>query len=68
MIGLFLKEAIKPGLSAHEALRQIKEQGGLSLMPHPLRHVRVNTGKRIADGVGFMTLFHEKNYIGQVLG
>lgn len=68
VIGLFLKKAIEPGLSAHEALVEIKKQGGITVMPHPVRHVRANMGKKIADGVGFMTLLHEKRNIDAIEG
>ncbi|MGD8453964.1 MAG: PHP-associated domain-containing protein [Phycisphaerae bacterium] len=35
LLGLFLKEAVPPGLSAEETARRIHEQGGLVLAPHP---------------------------------
>ncbi|MBI4719321.1 MAG: PHP domain-containing protein [Planctomycetes bacterium] len=35
LIGLFLKEPVRPGLSAADTARAIREQGGLVLLPHP---------------------------------
>ena len=40
IIGLFLKEAILPGLSPEETVRRIKEQGGLVYLPHPFDRMR----------------------------
>jgi len=40
IIGLFLKEAIPPGLSPQETVRRIKEQGGLVCLPHPFDRMR----------------------------
>lgn len=66
IIGLFLKEAIKPHLSVHETLKQIKEQGGIATMPHPLYQSRMHSSTgEIADGVGFINLIKERdNYAG----
>lgn len=35
VIGLFLKEKIKPGLSLKETIKEIKKQKGLVYIPHP---------------------------------
>lgn len=35
IIGLFLKENIKPGLSVGETIAEIKKQGGIVYVPHP---------------------------------
>ena len=35
VIGLFLKEEIPAGLSINETIRMIREQGGLTVAPHP---------------------------------
>ena len=35
VIGLFLSEEIRPGLSFADTLAAIKEQGGLAYLPHP---------------------------------
>jgi predicted metal-dependent phosphoesterase TrpH len=40
LIGLFLKERIRPGLSPRETAERIREQGGLVCVPHPFDRVR----------------------------
>jgi predicted metal-dependent phosphoesterase TrpH len=40
IIGLFLQETIRKGLSPEDTVRAIKEQGGLVLVPHPYDRVR----------------------------
>lgn len=45
IIGLFLKEAIKPGLSAKQTADDIKKQAGLVYIPHPFETVRRGLSK-----------------------
>lgn len=40
IIGLFLKEAIKPHMSAQDTIDEIKKQKGLVYIPHPFETVR----------------------------
>ena len=40
IIGLFLKQKINPGLPPLETIMQIKEQGGLVMIPHPFDRLR----------------------------
>jgi predicted metal-dependent phosphoesterase TrpH len=40
IIGLFLSEAVPPGLSPLEAIARIKAQGGVVYLPHPFDHFR----------------------------
>jgi predicted metal-dependent phosphoesterase TrpH len=40
IIGLYLKEEVRPGLSAIETIQVIKNQGGLVHIPHPFETVR----------------------------
>lgn len=40
IIGLYLTERIKPGLSPLETVKQIKDQGGIVYIPHPFETVR----------------------------
>lgn len=40
IIGLNLKNLVKPGLSPLETIKQIKDQGGLVYIPHPFETVR----------------------------
>lgn len=42
IIGIFLKEKIQPGLSPRETLLEIKNQGGISVVPHPFDRFRRN--------------------------
>ncbi len=40
IIGLFLQESIRKGLTPEDTVRAIREQGGLVLVPHPFDRVR----------------------------
>lgn len=40
IIGLYLSEAIQPGLSAAATIQKIHEQGGLVYIPHPFEKIR----------------------------
>lgn len=40
IIGLYLTEDIPPGLELMEAIRRIKQQGGLVYVPHPFERVQ----------------------------
>jgi predicted metal-dependent phosphoesterase TrpH len=40
IIGLYLHEWVRPGLSPLETVKQIKEQGGLVYIPHPFETIR----------------------------
>lgn len=40
VIGLYLTERVRPGLSPLETVKQIKEQGGLVYVPHPFESFR----------------------------
>ncbi|MBI4312602.1 MAG: PHP domain-containing protein [Chloroflexi bacterium] len=40
IIGLFLRERVPPGLTPLEAVRAVKDQGGLVSIPHPFDRVR----------------------------
>jgi predicted metal-dependent phosphoesterase TrpH len=63
IIGLFLKERIKPGLSADETIKQIKAQGGLVLIPHgfdPFKRYRLRPEslERVAKDVDIIEIFN----------
>ena len=50
MIGLYLRDAVPPGLPAAETARRIREQGGLVGLPHPFDRFRFSSGaQRAAD-------------------
>ena len=50
LIGLFLKEAVPPGLSAPETAAAIRAQGGLVGLPHPFDSFRSSGGRRAGAG------------------
>jgi hypothetical protein len=47
IIGLFLKERIPPNLSLLEAVKEIREQGGLVVVPHPLSFWQDGLGEKL---------------------
>ena len=49
MLGLFLTEAVPPGLSATETAAAIREQGGLVGLPHPFDGFRSSGGSQAGD-------------------
>ena len=49
MLGLFLKRAIAPGLSAADTAAAIREQGGLVGLPHPFDSFRSSGGSKAGE-------------------
>lgn len=49
IIGLYLKETIRPGLSPLETIKQIKDQGGIVYIPHPFETVRKGLHPAVLD-------------------
>jgi predicted metal-dependent phosphoesterase TrpH len=49
IIGLYLTERIRPGLSPLETIKQIKEQGGLVYVPHPFESIRKGLHPGVMD-------------------
>lgn len=49
VIGLYLKERIRPGLSPLDTVKLIKEQGGLVYVPHPFESVRKGLHPSVLD-------------------
>ena len=45
LIGLFLNQAVAPGLSPHDAAVAVREQGGLVGLPHPYDRFRAGAGR-----------------------
>lgn len=67
ILGLFLKEPIKPNLEAHTVLRKIKEQGGLAIAAHPFQHYRLrNPDMATMDGVGALTLIKNNKMLNGI--
>lgn len=40
IVGLFLSELVPPGLTPHETMRRVKDQGGIVYIPHPFETMR----------------------------
>jgi predicted metal-dependent phosphoesterase TrpH len=61
VIGLFLKEAIASDTFG-EVVREIREQGGLCVIPHPFRHRDgvLRDGARTLEGVSGFEIFNPK--------
>ncbi len=68
LIGLFLEEHIKPGMSARDTARAIREQGGLVFLPHPfVRAFSCGVGKKswdMVDLVDAVEINNAQNFIG----
>lgn len=65
IIGLFLTQEIKAGLSAVKTVAEIKEQGGLVLLPHgfdPLKrwHLRMDARNGIASSIDVVETFNAR--------
>ena len=65
IIGLFLEEKIPAGLQPEEVVTQIREQGGLVLLPHgfdPLKAHRLSPAarERIADEIDIVEVFNTR--------
>lgn len=60
ILGLFLKERIKPGMGAKETIKEIHRQGGVAVAAHPFFSThRGNPRFESTDGVGAVTLIKE---------
>lgn len=52
VIGLYLKEKIEPNQTMDETIKQIKQQCGLVLLPHPFDRIRREAvGAKVADRI-----------------
>jgi hypothetical protein len=60
VLGLFIKEKVKPGMTARETIQEIHKQGGLAVAAHPFFQTRLRSplSSRI-DGVGAIALIKE---------
>lgn len=67
ILGLFLKESIPGGLSAHETLKRIHEQHGIAIAAHPFEYSRFqNPNMETMDGVGATTLIKERHHFNAI--
>lgn len=66
IIGLFLQEEIKPGLSAEETIELIHEQDGIAFAPHPFSVYCSCVGKKLhglkLDGIEVFNSLHRDGY------
>ena len=66
IIGLFLQETVRKGLTPEDTVRAIREQGGLVLIPHPLigfSSLRTAAMLRIMPDVDVIEVFNSKTDI-----
>lgn len=65
IIGLFLRETIRKGLTPEDTVRAIKEQGGIVLVPHPFDRLRRSPLRteamlRILEDVDVIEVFNSR--------
>lgn len=68
IIGIFLKEKIQPGLSLEATLTQIKQQGGISIVPHPFDRFRkkvleISELEKNIHSVDVIEIFNARNLL-----
>lgn len=51
IIGLFLTERVPAGLSPHDTVKHIKDQGGLVYIPHPFETIRKGILPQTLEGI-----------------
>ena len=67
IIGLFLEKRIEPGLSPEETVKRIREQGGVTYVPHPYDEKRAKTVlkpdalSRISQDVDLIEMHNGRN-------
>ena len=69
IIGLFLQETVRKGLTPEETVRAIREQGGLVLVPHPFDRLRNSPLReeallRILPDVDIIEVFNSRTVLG----
>jgi len=67
IIGLFLKEKIRAGLSAEETVKEIKTQDGLVYIPHPFSKwrrtkLKLSALEKIKNDIDIMEVFNSRNF------
>lgn len=66
IIGLFLQEAVKPGLSGEETVEHIHEQDGIAIAPHPFSAQCSCVGQKMhtlgLDGIEVFNALHRDGY------
>lgn len=66
IMGMFLKETIPSGITPQEAVKRIREQGGLVNIPHPFETIRGSALKdrtidEIAKDIDLMEVFNSRS-------
>jgi predicted metal-dependent phosphoesterase TrpH len=66
IMGMFLKKTIPSGITPQEAIRRIREQGGLVNIPHPFETIRGsalkdNTIDQISDDIDLMEVLNSRS-------
>jgi len=64
VLGIFLKETVPSGLTVHETIQKIHEQGGLAIAAHPFQAMPLRRPDVVLmDGIGLRCLLREgKNF------
>lgn len=69
ILGLFLNQSIPPGLSAEETIEKVKEQGGLTVAPHPYSVICSSLKNKIfyldLDGIEVFNGFHRDGVLNR---
>jgi predicted metal-dependent phosphoesterase TrpH len=68
LLGLFLRQAVAPGMSALETVEAIHEQGGLAVIPHPFDRFRstrldTRTSELLAPIVDAVEVFNSRTLL-----
>jgi len=64
ILGLYLKQKIEPGQSVEATIKEIHNQGGLAVAPHPFMHIKFNQGAmHTMDGIGATELYKNRFYL-----
>lgn len=69
IIGLFLKEPVKKGMTPEDTVRAIKEQGGIVVVPHPFDRFRKGSALgqealvRIVEQVDLVEVFNARTVL-----
>lgn len=70
IIGLFLQEAVKPGLTAEETVEHIHEQAGIAIAPHPFSVICPCLGQKMhklrLDGIEVFNALQRDGYSNAV--
>lgn len=66
IIGLFLKDYIRPSLSPRDTVKMIKDQGGIVYVPHPFdftrgSSIRVEALYEICDEIDILEVYNSRN-------